>query len=56
MHLYKYRDATITGYIVEYKTDEHNKYVMLKKLKINGINMIIQVEEHQDVQLYGSQL
>ena len=37
MPLYKYRAATRTGDIVEYKTDEPNKYVLLKKLKSNGL-------------------
>lgn len=37
MPLYKYRAATRTGDIVEYKTEEPNKYVLLKKLKSNGL-------------------
>ena len=37
MPIYKYRAATRTGDVVEYKTDAPNKYVLLKKLKTNGL-------------------
>lgn len=37
MPVYKYRAATRTGDIVEYKTDAPNKYILLKKLKSNGL-------------------
>lgn len=37
MPIYKYRAATRTGDIVEYKTDAPNKFVLLKKLKNNGL-------------------
>ena len=37
MPLYKYRAATRTGDIVEYKTDAPNKYILLRKLKNNGL-------------------
>lgn len=37
MPIYKYRAATRTGDIVEYRTDAPNKYVLLKKLKTNGL-------------------
>lgn len=37
MPLYKYRAATRNGDVVEYRTDAPNKYVLLKKLKNNGL-------------------
>ena len=37
MPLYKYRAATRTGDVVEYRTDAPNKYILLKKLKNNGL-------------------
>ena len=37
MPLYKYRAATRTGEVVEYRTDAPNKYVLLNKLKNNGL-------------------
>ena len=37
MPLYKYRAATKTGEIVEYKADAPNKYALLKKLKSNDL-------------------
>lgn len=37
MPVYKYRAATRTGDIVEYKTDAPNKYALLKKLKENQL-------------------
>ncbi len=37
MPLYKYRAATRNGDVVEYRTDAPNKYILLKKLKNNGL-------------------
>lgn len=37
MPIYKYRAATKTGDVFEYKTDAPNKFILLKKLKNNGL-------------------
>lgn len=37
MPTYKYRAATRTGDVVEYRTEAPNKYILLKKLKNNGL-------------------
>lgn len=37
MPTYKYRAATQTGDIIEYRTDAPNKYALLKKLKTNDL-------------------
>lgn len=37
MPVYKYRAATKTGDVVEYKTDAANKFMLLNKLKKNGL-------------------
>ncbi len=37
MPLYKYRAATKTGDVIEYRTDAPNKFVLLNKLKNNGL-------------------
>lgn len=37
MPVYKYRAATKTGDIVEYRTDAANKFLLLNKLKKNGL-------------------
>jgi len=37
MPIYKYRAATRTGDVVEYKLEASNKYVLLQKLKTNGL-------------------
>ena len=37
MPIYKYRAATRTGDVVEYRTDSPNKFALLNKLKTNGL-------------------
>jgi type IV pilus assembly protein PilC len=37
MPIYKYRAATRTGDVVEYRTDAPNKFALLNKLKTNGL-------------------
>lgn len=37
MPIYKYRAATRTGDVVEYRTDSSNKFALLNKLKTNGL-------------------
>lgn len=37
MPIYKYRAATRTGDVVEYRTDAPNKFILLNKLKNNGL-------------------
>ena len=50
MPVYKYRAATKTGQIVEYKADAQNRYVLLKKLKTNELYpiSIIQMSGRSD--------
>ena len=37
MPIYKYRAATKSGDVVEYRTDAPNKFVLLNKLKTNNL-------------------
>ena len=37
MPVYKYRAATKSGDVVEYRTDAPNKFVLLNKIKTNGL-------------------
>ena len=50
MPVYKYRAATKTGQIVEYKADAQNRYALLKKLKTNELYpiSIIQLSGRSD--------